>query len=82
MGSDGQCYELLRLPMGYKLSPEIMQLLVSALAGVPSVVLPAFQAPASVRVDVWIDNIRLCGSREDVMAWGGNRFSSGAWLHE
>lgn len=66
LGEDGVCYELIRLPMGYRISPELMQLLVSALSGDSSVVRDGFQAPASVKVDVWIDNIRVSGSEKEV----------------
>eukprot|EP00796_Vickermania_ingenoplastis_P001424 gene1424-gene1227 len=57
--------------MGYKLSPELMQLLCSTLAGVRSYVLPQHFATESLRIDIWIDNIRLCGEKDDVLAWGG-----------
>eukprot|EP00796_Vickermania_ingenoplastis_P002072 gene2071-biopygen1691 len=59
MGEDEKVYELLRLPMGYRVSPELMQLLCSALAGVPSVVQIVFQAPRSLHIDVWMDNFRM-----------------------
>eukprot|EP00796_Vickermania_ingenoplastis_P010790 gene10790-biopygen7712 len=62
IADDGTIYELLRLPMGYKLSPELMHLLCSTLAGLPSCVPPALRAPDDLRIDIWIDNIRLCGA--------------------
>ncbi|EPY37483.1 TcC31.12 [Angomonas deanei] len=69
MMEDGTVYEFARIPMGYRASPEIMQLLTSVIAGVPSVVQEQFRAPPSVKVEVWIDNIRITGSREDVQTW-------------
>eukprot|EP00796_Vickermania_ingenoplastis_P012473 gene12473-biopygen9187 len=56
--------------MGYKLSPELMQLLCSTLAGLPSCVPPALRAPDHLRIDIWIDNIRLCGAENSVSTWG------------
>eukprot|EP00796_Vickermania_ingenoplastis_P000919 gene919-gene629 len=69
LGDDGNTYELLRLLMGYRISPELMQLLCSALAGVRSVVSPDFQASTSLHIDVWIDNIRICEDSEHVKHW-------------
>lgn len=69
LAEDGTCYQLVRLPMGYRLSPEIMQLLVSTLAGQSSVVQPSFAAPNSLTIDVWIDNIRISGEESTVRQW-------------
>ncbi|PWU88573.1 putative target of rapamycin (TOR) kinase 1 [Trypanosoma cruzi] len=66
---DGTLVELTRLPMGYKASPEILQIITSAIAGMTTVVHPLWAAPPSVRVDVWIDNIRIAGSKSDVTLW-------------
>jgi len=57
--ADGTLVELCRLPMGYRASPEIMQILTPALAGDPSVVRQELAVPLSVQVDIWIDNIRF-----------------------
>lgn len=43
-GPDDKIYELLRLPMGYKAGPEIMQLLTSSLAGMRGVVVVDYEA--------------------------------------
>ncbi|EKG03001.1 hypothetical protein TCSYLVIO_005965, partial [Trypanosoma cruzi] len=67
---DGTLVELTRLPMGYKTSPEILQIIItSAIAGVTTVVHRLWAAPPSVRVDVWIDNIRIAGSKSGVTSW-------------
>ncbi|KAF8294766.1 hypothetical protein TcBrA4_0071330 [Trypanosoma cruzi] len=56
--------------MGYKAGPEILQMVItSAIAGVTTVVRPLWAAPPSVRVDVWIDNIRIAGSIGDATRW-------------
>ncbi|RNC35436.1 putative target of rapamycin (TOR) kinase 1, partial [Trypanosoma cruzi] len=66
---DGTLVELTRLPMGYKAGPEILQTITSAIAGLTTVVHPLRAAPPSVRVDVWIDNIPIAGSKSDVTLW-------------
>ncbi|PWV21736.1 putative target of rapamycin (TOR) kinase 1 [Trypanosoma cruzi] len=64
---DGTLVELTRPPMGCKAGPEILQIIItSAIAVVTTVVRPLWAAPPSVRVDVWIDNIRIAGSKSDV----------------
>ncbi|RNC39811.1 target of rapamycin (TOR) kinase 1 [Trypanosoma cruzi] len=63
---DGTLVEPTRLPMAYKAGPEILQIITSAIAGVTTVVRCLWAAPPSVRVDVWIDNIRIAGSIGDV----------------
>ncbi|KAF8303250.1 hypothetical protein TcBrA4_0049470 [Trypanosoma cruzi] len=56
--------------MGYKASPEILQITItSAIAGVTTVVYRLWAAPPSVRIDVWIDNIRIAGSKSDMALW-------------
>ncbi|KAF8281865.1 hypothetical protein TcYC6_0005750 [Trypanosoma cruzi] len=56
--------------MGYKASPEILQIIItSAIAGVTTVVHRLWDAPPLVRVDVWIDNIRIAGSKSDATLW-------------
>ncbi|RNC47519.1 target of rapamycin (TOR) kinase 1 [Trypanosoma cruzi] len=66
---DGTLVELTRLPMGYKASPEILQIIASAIAVVTTVVRRLRAAPPLVRVDVWIGNIRIAGSKSDVTLW-------------
>ncbi|KAF8301457.1 hypothetical protein TcBrA4_0051380 [Trypanosoma cruzi] len=67
---DGTLVELTRLPMGYKASPEILQMVItSAIAGVTTVVHRLWAAPPSVRIDVWIGNIRIAGSKSDATLW-------------
>lgn len=61
----GKYWKLTRLPMGHIVSPEIMQIVTSALAGVPTYV-RAIVLPTNLRTDIWIDNIRFSGSTEDV----------------
>ncbi|RNC41163.1 target of rapamycin (TOR) kinase 1 [Trypanosoma cruzi] len=56
--------------MGYKAGPEIIQIIItSAIAGVTTVVHRLWAAPPLVRIDVWIDNIRIAGSKSDVTFW-------------
>ncbi|PWU88485.1 hypothetical protein C4B63_72g112 [Trypanosoma cruzi] len=66
---DGTLVELTRLPMGYKASPEILQIITSAIEGLTTVVRPLWAASPMVRIDVWIDNIRITGSKSDVISW-------------
>lgn len=58
-GPDEKIYELLRLPMGYKAGPEIMQLLTSSLAGMRGVVVVDYEALPTLGVDIWNGNIRI-----------------------
>ncbi|PWV20016.1 hypothetical protein C3747_7g574 [Trypanosoma cruzi] len=60
--------------MGYKASPEILQIITSAIAGVTTVVHPLWAAPPLVRVDVWIDNIRIAGSKSGATLWEAKCF--------
>ncbi|KAF8296072.1 putative target of rapamycin (TOR) kinase 1 [Trypanosoma cruzi] len=55
--------------MGYKASPEILQIIISAIAVVTTVVHRLWAAPPLVRVDVWIDIIRIAGSKSDATLW-------------
>ncbi|ESS55096.1 hypothetical protein TCDM_13453 [Trypanosoma cruzi Dm28c] len=66
---DGTLVELTRLPMGYKAGPEILQIITSANAVVTTVVHRLWAAPPSVRVGVWIDNIRIAGLKSDAALW-------------
>ncbi|PWV17207.1 hypothetical protein C3747_19g132 [Trypanosoma cruzi] len=72
---DGTLVEPTRLPMGYKAGPEILQIIItSAIAVVTTVVRPLWAAPPSVRVGVWIDNIRIAGSKSDATLWEAKCF--------
>ncbi|PWV09263.1 hypothetical protein C3747_81g104 [Trypanosoma cruzi] len=66
---DGTLVELTRLPMGYKASPEILQIITSAIAGVTTVAHRLWAAPPLVRIDVWIDNIHIAVSKSDATLW-------------
>lgn len=71
MTDDGEIWEFTRLPMGHRCSPELSQLLLSAVAGVSAVVKPAYAAKG-VKIDVWIDNVRAHGSTKattDYFTW-------------
>ncbi|KAF8286760.1 diacylglycerol kinase-like protein [Trypanosoma cruzi] len=65
----GTLVELTRLPMGYKAGPEILQIITSAIAVVTTVVHRLWAAPPLVRIDVWIDNMRIAGPKSDVTLW-------------
>lgn len=62
----GSWWELTRLPMGHSCAPEIMHTVAAAAAGHPDYVLPQF-AITSVKVHVWVDNIRYAGPRSSVV---------------
>ncbi|PWV04392.1 hypothetical protein C3747_153g65 [Trypanosoma cruzi] len=67
---DGTLVELTRLPMGHKAGPEILQIIItSAIAGLTTVVHLLRAAPPLVRVEVWIDNIRIAGPKSDATLW-------------
>ncbi|ESS55697.1 hypothetical protein TCDM_12815 [Trypanosoma cruzi Dm28c] len=66
---DGTLVELTRLPVGYKASPEILQIITSAIAVVTTVTHRLWAAPPLVRVDVWIDNTRIAGSKMNATLW-------------
>jgi hypothetical protein len=63
--TDGTLYEMLRLPMGHTVSPEIMQTLASVLAGDPEYCAEEYSLAVPART-VWIDNIRLCGGHKEM----------------
>ncbi|KAF8288841.1 hypothetical protein TcYC6_0010680 [Trypanosoma cruzi] len=65
----GTLVELTRLPMGYKASPEILQIITSTIAGVTTVVHRLWAAPPLVRIVVWIDDTRIAGSKSDETLW-------------
>ncbi|KAF8275393.1 target of rapamycin (TOR) kinase 1 [Trypanosoma cruzi] len=67
---DGALVELTRLPMGYKAGPEILRIIItSTIAVVTTVVHRLRAAPSLVRVDVWIDDIRIAGPKSGVTLW-------------
>ncbi|RNF09208.1 target of rapamycin (TOR) kinase 1 [Trypanosoma cruzi] len=67
---DGTLVELTRLPVRYKAGPEILQIIItSAIAGLTTVVHRLWAAPPSVRIDVWIGNMRIAGSKSDATLW-------------
>ncbi|RNC35353.1 target of rapamycin (TOR) kinase 1 [Trypanosoma cruzi] len=67
---DGMLVEPTRLPMGYKAGPEILQIIItSAIARLTTVVRRLWAAPPLVRVNVWIDNIRIAGSKSNAILW-------------
>ncbi|EKF29215.1 hypothetical protein MOQ_007012 [Trypanosoma cruzi marinkellei] len=56
--------------MGCKTGPEILQIIItSATAGVTTVAHSLRAAPRLLRIDVWIDNIRIAESISDVTLW-------------
>ncbi|ESS61348.1 hypothetical protein TCDM_11074 [Trypanosoma cruzi Dm28c] len=55
--------------MGYKAGPEILQIITSTIAGVTTVVHRLLDAPPLVHDDVWIDNIRITGSKSGATLW-------------
>ncbi|PWV01278.1 hypothetical protein C3747_197g20 [Trypanosoma cruzi] len=67
---DGTLVELTRLPVGRKAGPEILRIIItSAIAGVTTVAHRLWAAPPSLRVVVWIGNIRIAGSIGDATLW-------------
>ncbi|KAF8276074.1 hypothetical protein TcBrA4_0131600 [Trypanosoma cruzi] len=65
----GTLVELTRFPMGCRTGPEILQIIITSAIAVVTVVRPLRAAPPLVRVDVWIDNIRIAGSKSGVTLW-------------
>ncbi|KAH8606899.1 hypothetical protein ERJ75_001424800 [Trypanosoma vivax] len=55
-----------RLQMGYKRGPEMLHTVMRALAGERAVVLSRCAAPKSLKICVWIGNIRIRGWRQGV----------------
>ncbi|PWV21837.1 putative target of rapamycin (TOR) kinase 1 [Trypanosoma cruzi] len=55
--------------MGYKAGPGNFQIITSAIAVVTTVVHRLWAAPPLVRIDVWVGNIRIAGSKSDVTLW-------------
>ncbi|PWV05580.1 hypothetical protein C3747_128g51 [Trypanosoma cruzi] len=79
---DGMLEELTRLPMGYKASPEILQIIITlAIAVVTTVVHRLWAAPPSVCDDVWIGNIRIAGSKSGATLWESQVLSNADSCH-
>ncbi|PWV09410.1 hypothetical protein C3747_79g4 [Trypanosoma cruzi] len=79
---DGTLVGPARLPMGHKASPEILQIiLTSAIAVVTTVAHRLWAAPPLVRVDVWIDNIRIAVSKSDATLWEAQVLRNAAGCH-
>ncbi|PWV10684.1 hypothetical protein C3747_66g204 [Trypanosoma cruzi] len=68
-------------PYGYKASPETLQIIISAIAGLTTVVRPLWAAPPLVRVDVWIDNIRIAGLKSNAILWEAQVLRDAAGRH-
>jgi hypothetical protein len=60
----GRVFELNRLPMGFAISVELMQILTSVIVGDPQVVQHQFASPAALRV--WVDGAYFHGSHQEV----------------
>ena len=74
--AEGNLYEMLRLPMGLRISPEIMQLVCEFVAGEPKV-LNSYLAnkqqqsllqKSHVSIKVWIDGFQVACSKENAEA--------------
>ena len=65
--TEGEWFELCRLPMGHVCAPELMHSLAAAAAGDPAYVRRQWAA-RDVGVDVFIDNIRYTGTEGAVLA--------------
>lgn len=63
--TDGNLYEYTRLPMGHKVSAELMQLTMETICGCPDAVCETRSAIGRTTNDVWIDGCRLAGSKTD-----------------
>ena len=65
--SGGDWWELTRLPMGHACAPELMHTITAVIGGHSSFVRAEY-ALRDVSVHVWIDGIRLSGSKDRVLA--------------
>jgi hypothetical protein len=61
--ANGKFYQMTRLPMGHVCAPELMQIVSSVVAGLPSHCHPEYSLTGG-RIDVWIDNLRASGSHD------------------
>ncbi|KAH9599337.1 hypothetical protein LSM04_006470 [Trypanosoma melophagium] len=66
----GELVEFTRLFMGYRYSPELLNILARVLAGDPEMVLPQQAATKELKIHVWIDNIGIGGPHGTVQSWG------------
>lgn len=62
----GNWWELTRLPMGHACAPELMHTLAATAAGHPDFAVTEF-CTQEVLVDVWVDNIRYAGAKDNVL---------------
>ncbi|KAH8611355.1 hypothetical protein ERJ75_001031000 [Trypanosoma vivax] len=62
--------EFVRVPMGYKCSPEMLHAVARAFAGNAAVVSLRCAAPRKVKMRAWIGVIRISGPRRGVEKWG------------
>lgn len=65
MDSEGNLYQMCRLPMGLAVSVEIMQLMMEVLIGNPQYVLEKFSI-TNVKSNAFVDDIRISGSAAEV----------------
>lgn len=68
LDDEGTIYEMLRLPMGHCVAPEILTLIAATIAGHPSVARDAIPYP--VAIDIIVDNIRYTGPLDEVRKAG------------
>lgn len=69
MDENGVVYELNRLPMGHTCAPEIMTILMCAIAGDPAYCSKPASAPFQVQLDIWIDSVRAAGAASQVTGY-------------
>ena len=62
----GVWWELTRLPMGHSCAPELMHTITAVIGGDTDYVRDEY-AMKEVTVHTWIDGVRLCGTRGDVV---------------
>lgn len=55
---EGKLVQLTRLPMGYRVSLELLHTITRVIAGDREVVRPQFACDAALSITVWIDNVR------------------------
>ena len=66
LDDEGNVYQLWRLPMGHRCSPEICQILLSVLAGLPEYCSPQHVRPGKAKIKIWVDNVHAAGTVADV----------------
>ena len=62
----GALFEMCRLPMGHKVSAELMQIATETLAGVRTALAVAPLPSLKTTIDVWIDGFRIAGPKRFV----------------